>query len=135
MKAPQEIIKTMMSEDKFSQWLGVSVVSIKEGQCTLMCKVTKDMVNGFNVAHGGISYSLSDSTMAFASNSYGLKCMSIETSISHLRKINLGDTLISHATEIRRGKSLAIYEVRIFNQLEEMVSHFKGTVKISENRW
>ena len=44
------------------------------------------MLNGFSIAHGGISYSLADSALAFAANSYGKKAVSIETSISHIKK-------------------------------------------------
>ena len=124
-----------MAEDKFSQWLDISVKLIEKGKCMLSCEVKEEMVNGFNVAHGGITYSLSDSTMAFASNSYGFKCMSIETSISHLKKVMTGDILTSKSYEIKRGKSIAIYEVKIVNQHNQLVSHFKGTVQITENSW
>ena len=61
------------------------------------------MLNGFQILHGGISYSLSDSALAFASNSYGNKCVSIETSISHTRPAKLGDILIATCKEIHRG--------------------------------
>jgi acyl-CoA thioesterase len=45
------------------------------------------MLNGFGIAHGGISYSLADSALAFASNSHGRKAVSIETSISHTESL------------------------------------------------
>ena len=61
--------------------------------------------------------------------------MSIETSISHLKKVMTGDILTSKSYEIKRGKSIAIYEVKIVNQHNQLVSHFKGTVQITENSW
>ena len=124
-----------MAEDKFSQFLGIQIIYIEKGKCELKCIVTETMLNGFHVAHGGITYSLSDSALAFASNSFGFKCMSIETSISHIRKVMLNDVLAVKVSEIKRGKSIGVYEVSIFNQLEEIVSHFKGIVRISEIRW
>ena len=93
------------------------------------------MLNGFDILHGGISYSLSDSALAFASNSRGNKCVSVETSISHLKPVYDNETLRVVSNEIHRGKSIGIYEVDIFNQQNELISKFKGTVSISKDTW
>jgi acyl-CoA thioesterase len=93
------------------------------------------MLNGFHIAHGGITYSLADSCLAFASNSYGLQCVSIETSISHIKKVLINDKLTATSREISRNKKTGIYEVSIYNQKNELVAIFKGTVYISENLW
>ena len=77
----------MISGDAFSQWLGIEVLKISEGKCTLQMIVRDEMTNGFNIAHGGIAYSLADSALAFAANSDGIQSLSIETSISHTKKV------------------------------------------------
>lgn len=135
MKSPQEIVETMMRSDAFSQWLGIELISIEKGFCSLSCVVKQDMLNGFHIAHGGISYSIADSCLAFASNSYGLHCVSIETSISHIKKVNLDDQLIATSREISRNKKTGIYEISVHNQKNDLVAIFKGTVYISENHW
>ncbi|PWL30543.1 MAG: thioesterase [Fluviicola sp. XM-24bin1] len=135
MKTPKEIVNLMMEGDAFSRWLGISVDKLDKGHCTLSCTVRAEMLNGHHIAHGGISYSLSDSALAFASNSYGNKCVSIETSISHLLPVKEGDILTAFCDEIHRGKTVAIYTVNIFNQREEKISMFKGTVNISREIW
>jgi acyl-CoA thioesterase len=135
MKTPEEIVSTMLENDAFSQWLDVSVVSIGLGTCTLRVSIHGQMLNGFNILHGGISYSLADSALAFASNSYGYKCVSIDTSISHLRPAVVGDTLIATAIERHRGKTVGIYEVTVTNQDGKNIALFKGTVHISKDVW
>lgn len=135
MKSPEEIVQLMYSNDAFSKWMHVELISIDRGHNVLKCEVHKEMLNGFGILHGGITYSLSDSALAFASNSYGYHCVSIETSISHLRPVHLGDTLLIKSKEIHRGKSIAIYGVTITNQDDELVSTFKGTVHISSDIW
>ena len=135
MKSPKEIVNEMMRLDAFSQWLRISVDVIDAGWCELSCVVTNEMLNGHQIAHGGITYSLSDSALAFASNAHGLKAVSIETSISHLYSVGEGDTLRVVCEESYRGKTVGIYHVSIFNQDEMLVSRFKGTVHISENVW
>lgn len=132
---PEEIVNKMMDGDAFSRWLGIRVLEIKKGYSKLEMTVEEPMVNGFTIAHGGISYSLSDSALAFAANSYGLHCVSIETSISHTRPAKIDDTLIAECVELNRGKTLGIYQVTVTNQQNKKVSIFKGTVHISNNEW
>ena len=135
MKSPEEIVALMLENDAFSQWLGINIIAIDKGRCEIKCTVHEHMLNGFNILHGGISYSLSDSALAFASNSYGNKCMSIEPSISHLRKVALNDTLHVICEEISRRKTIGIYTVSIKKADGSEISRFKGTVHISTEIW
>lgn len=132
---PEEIVDKMMEGDAFSHWLGINVLEIKKGYSKLKMTVKESMVNGFTIAHGGISYSLSDSALAFAANSYGMQCVSIETSISHTRPAKIGDVLIAECVELNRGRTVGIYQVIITNQENKKVSIFKGTVHISKKMW
>ncbi|TNF47717.1 MAG: hotdog fold thioesterase [Bacteroidetes bacterium] len=135
MKSPQEIVQLMMEKDAFSQWLGIEVLEVGLGHCSLKAMVTEEMINGHQTLHGGITYSISDSALAFSSNSRGFRAVSIETSISHIKKCFPGDTLTAYAKEVSRGRTIGIYEVEIFNQNQVKVSHFKGTVFISTETW
>lgn len=125
----------MMEKDYFSQWLQAERVEEREGYCKLRMVVRKEMCNGFEIAHGGITFSLADSALAFASNSHGQMAVSIETSISHLKPVKTGDTLIAAAKEKHLSKRLGIYEVEIVNQHGEKVALFKGTVFRKEESW
>ncbi|MFN5415806.1 MAG: PaaI family thioesterase [Flavobacteriia bacterium] len=135
MKNPSEIVNQMLKNDAFSQWLNIEVLEVNLGNCRLQLEVSKQMLNGFSIAHGGITYSLADSSLAFASNSYGFKAVSIETSISHLKKVLENDTLTAVCSEISRGKTIGKYESKIYNQENELVAHFLGTVYISKEIW
>ena len=135
MKKPLDIIDIMMSKDEFSSWMQIKVEQIEKGQCALSCLIRNEMLNGFSIAHGGISYSLADSTLAFAANSHGFQSFSIETSISHLKKVAVGDTLKSISKEIHRGNKTGLYHIEVYNQNKEMVSIMKGTVYISKIVW
>ena len=135
MKTPKEIVDLMMNDDSFSKWMGVKIDAIDAGICVLRATVNEEMLNGFRIAHGGISYSIADSALAFASNSRGVQCVSIETSISHVKKVLEGDVLIAKAREVYRGKTTGIYDVEIVNQNNLLVAFFKGTVFITDKKW
>ncbi|MCC5923036.1 MAG: hotdog fold thioesterase [Crocinitomicaceae bacterium] len=132
---PIEIVQQMLASDAFSQWLGLELVALSPGACQLKMVVRKEMTNGFQIAHGGITFSLSDSALAFAANSYGFQSVSIDTSIAHLKPVQEGDVLIANCTEISRTNAIGKYEVQIKNQDDQVVSHFLGTVYITKKRW
>ena len=122
------VIDAMYNNDDFSIWLGIERVDEGFGTCTLKMKVRPEMLNGFKFAHGGISYSFADSALAFACNSHGIHAVSIETSISHTKKIYEGDVLTAVATEEHKTKSVGFYIVKVTNQDGVLVGLFKGTV-------
>lgn len=132
---PKRVVDTMMDKDYFSQWLGIEVVLAAPGQSILKMKIRKEMLNGFGIAHGGISFSLADSALAFASNSHGQKSVSIETSISHTKSLMEGDEITATATELSRSNKIAIYSIAITNQQKETVALFKGTVYRTSKLW
>ena len=136
MPTPIEIVNTMMAKDYFSQWLGINVLEIKPGTCKLIMTVTKDMLNGFGIAHGGITYSLADSALAFASNSHGKKAVSVETSISHTTSLLENDEIIAEATEEHCSDKIGIYTIKVTNtKTNKTVGLFKGTVYRTSQHW
>ncbi len=125
-----------MTKDYFSQWLGIEVLEIKEGSCKLKMVIRKDMLNGFGIAHGGITYSLADSALAFASNSHGQKAVSIETSISHTESLKEHDIIIAEAIEEKRSNKIGIYTIKVTNTADQkVVALFKGTVYRTSKNW
>jgi len=52
------IPKKMLSQDAYSQWLGIEILECEIGRCKVGMTIRKDMLNSMNKAHGGISYSL-----------------------------------------------------------------------------
>jgi acyl-CoA thioesterase len=135
MTNAEKIVDFMFANDAFSQWLGIERLNVAPGVCDLRMTVRSEMLNGFAIAHGGISYSLADTALAFASNAHGLKCYSVETSISHVKMVAEGDVLTSLVEEKSLSKRIGVYHITVFNQNNEAVAFFKGTVHRSEKSW
>jgi acyl-CoA thioesterase len=131
----QKIVAAMLQEDAFSRWLGLDLVALEPGDCTLQMCIREDMLNGFGIAHGGIAYSLADSALAFASNARGRKAVSVETSISHTQQLRAGDILTARAQEEHLGGRIAIYRVELRNQEGAKVAIFKGVVYRTNQDW
>ena len=135
MNLAEKVVNKMISSDAFSQWLGIEIIDISKGYCKLKMQVRKEMTNGFDIAHGGITYSLADSALAFAANSYGIQSLSVETSINHNKKVMNGDVLIAETKEISKNEKTANYEIKIINQEKVEVAQFNGKVYRTKNKW
>ncbi len=132
---PLEIFHKMFDNDPFSRWMGMELVSVGPGACTLRMAVRAEMLNGFGVAHGGITFSLADSAFAFACNSHGRHAVSIHCSIEHARPVVAGDVLTATATEEHLGNSLSNYAITVRNQEGTAVAFFRGVSYRKQGVW
>ncbi|MBS1535831.1 MAG: hotdog fold thioesterase [Bacteroidetes bacterium] len=132
--SPKEIVHKMLSNDAFSQWLGIELVHIDHGTCTLSMTVRAEMLNGFNIAHGGITYALADSALAFAANSHGRQSVSVDTSINHIETLQAGDVITAVAREEALKNKFGFYSVQI-KKADQTIALFKGTVFRSDREW
>ena len=122
-----KVVNHMIENDLFSQWLGISVLEIKEGYSKIKMNVRAEMINGFGIEHGGIAFSLADSAFAFACNNRNVLSLALDTSINFLKPVHVGDELIAEAKELHNGKSTGLYHITITNQKQHIVAVFKGT--------
>lgn len=131
----RRVVDKMMENDRFSQWLGIKIIDIEEGHAEIEMTVRDEMLNGFNIAHGGIVFCLADSALAFATNSYGIRSVSIEASVSWPHPVNSGDIIRAIAEKRSLTSKTALFDVNIFNQKNHQVGLFRGTVYRTGKAW
>jgi acyl-CoA thioesterase len=124
----ESIVNQMVARDEYSRWLGISVVEIAPRRSTCRLTVRPEMVNGFGVCHGGVTYSLADSALAFACNTHGGVTMAIENGIGYPAGASVGDVLTAVAVEDSATNRLGFYSVKVTNQGGAVVATFRGTV-------
>jgi len=124
----------MLSQDAFSQWLGIEILECEIGRCKVAMTIRKEMLNSMDYAHGGISYSLADTAFGFAANTHGKYAVSIDTSVNHIEALEEGDYLIAEATlDLQKTKvGFNIVEVK---RGDELVALFKGVVYRTSKEW
>ncbi len=132
---PEEIFHRMFNNDPFSQWMGMELVSVGEGHCTLRMVVRPEMTNGFGVAHGGITFSLADSAFAFACNSRGRHAVSVHCTIEHIAPVRAGDELLAIAQEENLGHHLSHYAIQVQRQDGTPVAFFRGLAYRKQREW
>ena len=124
----ERVVAGMMASDAFSRWLGIDVLEVGARGATTRMTVRPEMVNGFGVCHGGVTFSLADSALAFASNAHGRVTVSIENSITYPAPVHVGDVLTARADEESHTERLAFYRVTVEDQKGTTVALFRGTV-------
>ena len=123
----QKVVEKMMRDDAFSQWLGISIIEIKEGYAKVQMTLRDEMLNGFGIIHGGIAFSLADSAFAFACNNRNNLSVALDTSITFTKATKPGEVLTAEAKELHNGRSTGLYLITVSNEQGEQVALFKGT--------
>ncbi len=124
----KEVIDHLLSNDRFSAWLGIEVLALSEGTCKISMVIRDEMLNGFDIVHGGITFAFADSALAISSNGYNKISVALETSMSFTAPVKAGDQLTAEAMEISRTNKIGVYHIIITNQDQVTVGIFKGTV-------
>ena len=130
----KEIPYKMLSQDAYSQWLGIEILECEIGRCKVALKVRREMLNSMNKAHGGITYSLADTAFGFAANTHGKYAVSIETSINHIEAVNEGDYLTAESVIEKVNNKLGFNIIEV-KRGEELVALFKGVVYRTNKDW
>jgi len=123
-----QIVSKLLNADPFSQWMGIEILEADIGRCTVQCTISKEMLNGFDVVHGGIIFSLADTALAFSAATTGRVALALDNSISYTKKARIGDILTAHSKAINLTFRTGLFDVKILNQSSEIIAVMKGTV-------
>ncbi len=122
--------RSLAEDDPYCETLGIELLDIGEGTATTELTVTEDLLNFHGTPHGGAVYSLADAAFAAASNSHGDTAVALETNISYLDAVDVGDVLTATAEETHVAGRTAEYEVVVTDQDDERISTFRGRVYV-----
>ena len=122
----QRCAEAMWREDRASQALGMSLDAVGPGTATLSMTVGDTMINGHEICHGGLIFTLADSAFAFACNAYNKVTVAQHCAITFLAPAKLGDRLTARAQERTRQGRSGIYDIQVTKQDGSLVAEFRG---------
>lgn len=126
LQRARECGEEMWNNDMASRALGIEVEIPKVGAAVATMLIRDDMVNGFDVCHGGLLVALGDTAFAFACNAYNEITVASSVQAEFLRPARRGDALTATAKEEYRGRKAGYYTISIVNQDGQLVSLFRG---------
>ena len=126
-RVPAEV-RERIASDPYCATLGIDLLALEPGRAVTELTVTDDLVNFHDTPHGGAIYSLADAAFAAASNSRGETAVALETNVSYLEAVEIGETLTATAEETHLTDRTAEYEVVVTDGDDERVATFRGRV-------
>jgi acyl-CoA thioesterase len=128
--SPDELARAtaqaMYEADGCSRALGMELLEVRAGYARLRMSVRPEFLNGHQICHGGLIFTLADSTFAFACNSYNINTVASGCSIEFLRPVQPDDQLTAEAVEQVMSGRNGIYDIRVTNRAGETVAMFRG---------
>ena len=112
----KKILDSRNANNPYAALLGIRVVEIGPGTARASMALEPRHLNPVGVPHGGVYFSLADTACGSAMASHGYYAVTLSTSYEFLRSGRPGDTLTAAATEIKGGKTICVFDVRITNQ-------------------
>ena len=126
LQLAQDAAKAMWSRDHAAQALGMAIAEVTPGTSRLTMPVRQDMVNGHAICHGGMIFTLADTTFAYACNSHNQVTVASSCMIDFLSPGQIGDLLTAEATEQHLRGRFGVYDIRVSNQKGELIALFRG---------
>jgi acyl-CoA thioesterase len=129
--SPQQLAakvgEALFAGDRASkELLQMELVTCEPGRAVMRMAVREPMLNGHRICHGGLIFTLADSTFAFACNSHNKSAVAAGASIEFLKPAQLGDLLTCEGVEqVLQGRH-GIYDMKVSNQRGETVAVFRG---------
>jgi acyl-CoA thioesterase len=116
----------MYARDRTAHALGIVLEKIAPGCSVMRMTVRGDMVNGHNICHGGMIFTLADTAFAFACNSYNQTTVALKCTIDFLAPAQLGEELVAVAEERTARGRTGVYDVGVSNGAGDLIALFRG---------
>jgi acyl-CoA thioesterase len=119
--------EAMLAADRATrEFMRIELVSCEPGRAVLRMAVREAMLNGHDICHGGLIFTLADSTFAYACNSRNKATVASGCSIEFLKPARVGDVLTCEGVEqVLQGRH-GVYDMKVSNQRGEVVATFRG---------
>ncbi len=119
--------EVMFAADSASrEFMQMELVSCEPGRAVMRMRVRDVMLNGHKICHGGLIFTLADSTFAFACNSRNDVSVAAGCSIEFLKPGQLGDVLTCEGVEQALQGRHGVYDMKVTNQDGEVIAMFRG---------
>lgn len=120
----------LAARDGFTRANGIEIVEASAGRAVTRVRLEERHINFNGVAHGGLTFTLADAALGYASNSHGAMTASIDSHIVYSLAARAGDVLTATAVEIARSSKLSNYRIDVTRGDGKLVAAMTGTTYI-----
>lgn len=120
-----ESVREFFRNDRFAtETAEITIESAEPGEAVCVMPILPKHLNARGTVMGGAIFTLADFTAAVAANGYAedTNTITLHGDITYLNAAK-GKTLIAHATTIKQGRSAALHQIEIRDDLGTLVAH------------
>lgn len=119
-----EAIRESFTHDRFAtEAAEITIESAEPGEAVCIMPILPKHLNARGTVMGGAIFTLADFTAAVAANGYAEDTtITLHGDITYLNPAK-GKTLIAHATTVKQGRSAALHQIEIRDDLGTLVAH------------
>ncbi|MDR2360531.1 MAG: PaaI family thioesterase [Oscillospiraceae bacterium] len=109
--------------DKFAMGIGAVIEEVDENSALISVKLTPEHMNGLHVPQGGLVYTIADFAFAVASNAHenSPDYVTLQSSMNFISS-SRGSKLFARATAVHRGKTTAVYNASVYDDLGRTIA-------------
>ena len=126
MTEPTAVLRPMMRRDRASSALGMRVEVGEPGRAVVSMTVRDDMLNGFDITHGGLVFALADTAFAIVCNEDEQVTVAAGADITFLKSTHEGQVLTATGARRARNGRTGLYDITVTDETGDVVAEFRG---------
>jgi uncharacterized protein (TIGR00369 family) len=116
------------SPSNFMNWLRLTLLAAERGSMTCSYTVREEMINPYQILHGGVTAGIIDDLIGATVYTLGLhaRYTTVNNNIDYFAPAKLGDKIIAKTSIIKQGKTIINVQCEIFLETNQRLIA-KGT--------
>lgn len=119
----------LYDRDPTTRTFGIELVAADADGATVRMTVRDDMCNGYGIIHGGLTFLLADSAMAFASSGENETALASSAGIDWFAPARAGQVLTATARRCGGGKRSVVWDVSVTTDAGDAIAQFRGRTR------
>lgn len=117
----QKKMQQIVQNNQYMKDMNITLTAMQEGYACGEMRVTDNVLNPYHSVHGGALYSLADIISGIAACSHGRFASTVSGNMNYIRPAMDTDKIVCEAKEIRHGNRLAVYDVLLRDDKDELL--------------
>lgn len=133
LEEEQSVHKTA-EENIYMRFLGIEFQELKQEYARARMKYKKELLNPYGMLHGGSLYSMADIVAGTAACMCGHYVTTVSGTLNFLLPADDTDYVYCEAKQLRQGKHLSVYDVKITNDRQQLLDSGEFTFFVTEHK-
>ncbi len=125
-------MRQVVAQNPYMRYLGVELLELREGYGLARMKYDDALLNPYGMLHGGSLYSLSDIVAGTVACMSGFFVTTVSGNMNFLLPADNTEYVYCEAKNLRQGKHLAVFDVKIKNDKGQLLDSGEFTFFVTD---